>query len=493
MSVSLQHAVAALSTWSGSAGDLVRTVADLAPSLPGESGDEIPSERVVRDWRVKGVFTHAKGSRFGHRQVLECLAAIALKSAGWRLGQVAAFTADASDAEILRFLDDGNAGGLLVNSPDETGERAVVAATLLAQGVIAVFERVREGAAVRQDDRHVPPELHSALCLLGRLFIEHGRPDHAASLHDVLDRCRSPLAEWGPPAFQQSDFPFGEAVLIDATLRVPTLDCYELAESAGRGEANVREQLHHQRLRVAAEKFAGPRRDSVYTLVRGFLVRNPLVRHDALMDYTSQHDLRRVRRELRQFYDPVPRMWTVNGLIRRCARCGSILRPSPPWMKRDVAPCAIRQCRAKGEAGELPPTAYEDGEWLLAHPSVLAYWVGPGLDELTLFAAAKTAGRTAELYPHSDAADVGIDGLDLGIDAKSYTCPHALGMRLRRHGIGRLSLFKRRLVAIGDELVDANPRYLPRLREAMGSKVSATIEAVTVSEAVRIITAGSSR
>ncbi len=493
MSIALRDALASFSAWSGSAGDLVRTIAKLSPTFPAEWERELPSERVVRDWRVKGVFTHGKGARFGHRQVLECVAAVALKSAGWRLSQVAAFTEDASDDQILELLDQRDAAGLLPVREDDTGERAVMAATLLSQGVLAVFERVREGAVVRQDDRHVPPELHAALCSVGRLFIERGEPDSAACLHDVLDRCRSPLADWGPPAFRDKDFAFREAVLIDATLRVPTLDCYEVAESAGKGEQNVREQIHHQRLRVATEKYSGARRDSVYTLIRGFLVRNPLVRHDALMEYTTKHDLRRVRKEMRQFYDVAPRAWTIDGKIRRCARCGSMLRPSPSWMKADTSPCAIRQCHAKGDAGELSPIPYEDGEWLLARPSVLAYWVGPGLDELTLFRAAEAAGRAAELYPHSDAADVGVDGLELGIDAKSYTCPHALGMRLRRHGIGRLSLFKRRLLAIGDELVQANPVYLRRLREAMGPKVSRTIEAVSVSQAQHIIETGDPR
>ena len=114
--------------------------------------------------------------------------------------------------------------------------------------------------------------------------------------------------------------------------------------------------------------------------------------------------------------------------------------------------------------------------------AVLAYWVGPGLDEIRIHDALAAAGRKVTLYPLADAADIGLDGLAVGVDVKTYASPIVLGARLTRT-IGRLGLFARRILAVPDDKLLINRDYLPQLRAAYAGPVS--IEFMTVSEAIR--------
>jgi hypothetical protein len=59
------------------------------------------------------------------------------------------------------------------------------AVILLAQGILRQYDRVLTGREiVRQDDK-LPPELHSAMCKLGRLYLEEGKCDRARRSSDI--------------------------------------------------------------------------------------------------------------------------------------------------------------------------------------------------------------------------------------------------------------------------------------------------------------------
>ncbi|WP_216074825.1 hypothetical protein, partial [Acinetobacter baumannii] len=73
------------------------------------------------------------------------------------------------------------------------------------------------------------------------------------------------------------------------------------------------------------------------------------------------------------------------------------------------------------------------------------------------------AGRKAVLYPLSDAADVGVDGLEIGIDVKSYASSALLGARLARN-VGQIGLFKRRILCVPDARVKQDRGYLSTLK-----------------------------
>jgi hypothetical protein len=95
------------------------------------------------------------------------------------------------------------------------------------------------------------------------------------------------------------------------------------------------------------------------------------------------------------------------------------------------------------------------------------------------------AGRSAVLYPNQDAADVGVDGLSIGIDAKSYSSPLALASRLSR-SVGRLDLFSRRIIAIPDYKLKLNPDYIVQLRTNYTGDTS--LEFMTTSQVIATLT-----
>jgi hypothetical protein len=106
----------------------------------------------------------------------------------------------------------------------------------------------------------------------------------------------------------------------------------------------------------------------------------------------------------------------------------------------------------------------------------------PGLDEIRIFDALRAAGRNAALYPNGDAADVGVDGTEIGIDVKSYASPIVLGQRLTR-SIGRFGSFRRRILAVPDDKLASNPHYLEQL--AATYEGAARLEFMTTSQTLR--------
>jgi hypothetical protein len=124
---------------------------------------------------------------------------------------------------------------------------------------------------------------------------------------------------------------------------------------------------------------------------------------------------------------------------------------------------------------------------LVAKPQVLAYWTGPGIDELQVFDEAQRLGLNAELYPESDLCDISIEGRAIGIDAKSYSSPISLGLRLSR-GIGGLINYRRRIVAIGDDLVSTNPDYISTVRSLLEPRGDqSTLELMDVSSVLTLL------
>jgi hypothetical protein len=82
----------------------------------------------------------------------------------------------------------------------------------------------------------------------------------------------------------------------------------------------------------------------------------------------------------------------------------------------------------------------------------------------------------------ADAADVGVDGLAIGIDVKTYASPIVLAARLTR-SIGRLELFDRCIIAFPDDKLRLNSSYREQLRNTyQGSR---GLEFMTVSDAIR--------
>lgn len=338
----------------------------------------------------------------------------------------------------------------------------LVTGLLLARGLLEAYENILDrGVPVRQDDT-MPQQLRRALERVTRTCILEGADDFGASVHAVMDKACEPLGTWGLKAFEPP-YRYADAVLIDRPAGVPTDDCRAMAAEAG-SESAALENIHHERLRGAVSGF-GAAKNAAYSRIRGFVVRNPAVSRTTLNQFLLDENLVAAADAVRSFYRPVPQAALFDGRARRCANCGALL-----WPDRDLASfpegrCRVRMCRL-----DRPHPAPGDGiddpaSWLLATDAVLAYWVGPGIDEIRLHDALAAAGRRAVLYPEADAADVGVDGFAVGIDVKGYSSPVVLGAKLSL-GIGRLDLFSDRILAVSDCLLRTNRDYLRQLRAA---------------------------
>jgi hypothetical protein len=389
-------------------------------------------------------------------------------------------------------IEGGDHSGLSVSSArsgsrryaKEAAEDAVI---LLAQGILKQFDLVMSGRGIVRQSDTVPHELHKAMTRIGRLYIEESLEDRAACVHDVLARACHPLGgeQWAVPAFRAEDFRFAAAVLIEPNLRVPTSECAVIAAiPGGFGEDNVIEYRLHNRLREACNRLGG-RRHEAYMAVREFLVRNSLVTNKALIAYLDGYRLLALEQFIvDEFYDTIPELWLIDGKANRCAHCGSLLRPHPSKHEYRNGFCPVRQCNAKQPPSLGDAIDPAQGHLLIARPQVLAYWTGPGIDEVAIYDAAVRLGLQAEIYPESDQCDVSIGGRAIGIDAKSYSCPISLALRLNR-GIGGLINYQRRVVAVGDEMLNRSPHYIRTLRDNLDPKgLPATLEIMTVKEVI---------
>ncbi len=323
------------------------------------------------------------------------------------------------------------------------------------------------------------------------MYIEQGLPDEAACIHTVLDRSRYSFDSdvWNLEVFHQPDFRFSGVVLIDPELRVPTSDCAEIAHlSGGFGEDNVIEHRLYQRLRGSTEQLGIRRQHKGYTALRELVGRHSLIGERQLWDYLDDNDLTPLQGMIVEtFFDPVPDIWLIEGFAQRCAHCNTLMRPHPDYKQFPEGRCPIRQCNSHHPAKVSEKLAPTHDRLLIAKPQILTYWTGPAIDELAIFDAARKQGLTTELYPESDLCDVSINERSIGIDAKSYLSPVSLALRLNR-SIGGLIYYRRRILAISDQLIEDNPSYLSILRSTLDKKGDpATLEILPVSSIIALL------
>jgi DNA-binding transcriptional MerR regulator len=466
--------------WSGTAAQLV---AEIDRRLGADfSGLVKPSLRTVRLWRSKGLLSDSGKRVFNGRQLLESLAVLFMQSRGWNLAAIADHLPKLNDSELAARVASGPSAdwspsaSASSNDPGTVSGRAAsaaeVGAVLLAQGVLRLYDRVLAGREIVRQDDSLPPEIHQAMCKLGRLYIEEGQMDRAGCVHDLLDRARTPFREWNLQAFSEPAFRFRDATLVDPELRVPTQDAIAVATSGGWGLDDIIEHQLHTRLREMADKL-GPGRTAAYTKVREFVARRSLATESEVRQWFDENRISPIQNIIDDLYDRVPEAWLISGLAHRCAWCGTLLRPHPDRASFPEGKCPLRQCVSKHNsraAERLQPTGL-----LVCRPQVLTYWTGPAVDELEVFDAAQQAGLDPELYPDGDRCDVAIGNDRVGIDVKCYTSPVSLAVRFNS-GIGGLASYSRRIVAIPDYLAH-RPGYLDSFASSLNpSRDTATLE-----------------
>lgn len=478
--------MARLRGWRGSAQELADLLTEVVPDLG--LLERPPNVRTLRYWRTSGVLGRSAGRGFSEREALEAVATLVFRSRGMSLDAVGETLGRRTDAELYELVREAarSASSVAESGSGEIGVFAEAAVVLLAQGVISQHEAVRAGEIVRQGDA-VPEELREAMRRLGRLYIEQGDEDKAASVHGVLDRCRLPLRRWGIAAFDGEEFGYADSVLIDPDLRVPTVECEDLARSLGQGSwgtENVVERQLHRKLRDALDPL-GERADRAYTSVRAFLGSRSLATLDELYGYCDEQGLPLRLSELlaREFYGRVQEAWTVGGYARRCAHCGTLLRPLESARRRPSFRCPLPACRATNDT-EVGDRLAADGA-MVCGPEILTYWVNPAVDELRVYRAALRAGIPCELYPDGDLCDVAI-GDHIGVDVKAYASPVTLAMKLNR-SVGGLARYPRRVLAVPDYVVGRRPGYLEVLEDSLAGDAATSLEVMAVSGVLGLI------
>ena len=468
---------------------------------------EPPAVRTVRSWRGKKLLSQPKGKKFGFRQVLEGLAILQFLKKGWTLKAIAEVFPSLNDKELeqqILAITDGENQEQTENHQQLTlfptqqnksnltlAEDAVI---LLAQGILKQYDRILTGREIIRQDDKLPAELHSAMCKLGRLYLEEGKCDRAACVHDILERSRFSLDtynKWDLNIFRDSQFCFGNVQLIDPDLRVPTVDCAEIAKSSGGfGEDQVIEDRLYQSIKTATESLGRKKQHEAYTAIRELLGRRSLIKERELLDYLEEKDLTPRQDTVLEFFNSVPEIWLINNHANRCYHCGTLIRPHPNRDRYPEGYCPIYQCNSKypPQVGEkLNP---EDGRLLVAKPQILAYWTAPAMDELAIFDEAINNDLDAELYPESDLCDVAIGDRKIGIDAKSYRSPVLLALKLNR-SVGGLINYRIRIVAITDELIEDCPGYLSTLRSLLDEKKDTkSLQIMSVSSVIENIQEG---
>ena len=488
--------------WQGTAENLLENLQSKIEQL--DLPVEPPAVRTIRSWRSKKLLSQPKGKKFGYRQVLEALAILQLLKKGWTLVAIAEVLSSLNDRELeqqILAIRDGENSEISENhqqlslfplQPSKNNltlaEDAVI---LLAQGILQQYKLILTGREIVQQDDKLPSELHSAMCKLGRLYLEEGKCDRAACVHDVLERCRYSLKDekWNLATFQE--LKFSNVKLIDPDLRVPTVDCADIANlSGGFGEDQVIEDRLYKSIKTTTESLGRKKQHQAYTAIRELLGRRSLIKERELLDYLEEKDLTPRQETILEFFDSIPEVWLINGYANRCTNCGTLMRPHPNGDRYPEGYCPIHQCNSKypSQVGEkLNP---KDGRLLVAKPQILAYWTAPAIDELAIFDEARKEGLNAELYPESDLCDVAIGDRNIGIDAKSYRSPVLLALKLNR-SIGGLINYKTRIVAITDELIEDCPGYFSTLRSLLDEKKETkSLQVMSVSSVIENIQEG---
>jgi hypothetical protein len=352
-------------------------------------------------------------------------------------------------------------------------DEAEVCLKHLAAGLVDLHRDTRAGAIV--DPGNLPLKLQEGMRVLSRMCLLNGVEDVGDSVHVLSDLARRlPVGEWGLPGFA-TPFPFAEVRLLTVDPIAPSEECRELAVE---GQDDPWEDIHHRQLRDVVQRIRKDKQTAAYSLLREWVVRNPVYERAALSSFLDSRGLTIAEDCFRRWTVPIPiAAIGPNKSIKLCSNCSGLLYPDRDVRSFPDGRCRIGACREEVPSSKAGKIVSPCDGWRVFSNDILAYWVGPGLAEIKLHDELVEHGVEVELYPRDDRADVGRYA-ELGIDVKSYSCPRYLGEVLSRR-LGGLSEFARRFVAIPDGMVNRRPGYLEDVREAYHGKQDVTFGKVS--------------
>ncbi|MEQ8319345.1 MAG: hypothetical protein RH946_03710 [Rhodospirillales bacterium] len=361
----------------------------------------------------------------------------------------------------------------------------VVTINALADGIVSLNDTTKEWSIVKQD-RLMPQRLRRALAMLSSICLEDGVADLGSCIHDVLAMATTPVSDWGIPILADAKFEYRDTILVDGELGVPTDDCIALANVGG--EVETLQNMQHNRLRSAVATLGTKRKADAYTVIREFVVRNPVVSVAKLKEFVSSGGRAAIANDIERFYEDVPvaAVWS-DGEIKICDGCGGLLWPEKDLVSYPNGRCHLKQCIEENPTPNLRASLSEPSIFRTAERSVSAFWVGPGLDEVRIYDALTAAGVPVVLYPYEDQTDVGTKDLKIGIDAKSYASPLVLGRKLSE-SVGGLQAFAEKYLVVPDAKTKKNPDYVKQLKDSYTGGVQG-INFMTTSETIVAVTA----
>lgn len=333
---------------------------------------------------------------------------------------------------------------------------ANIAVRMTARGLLETYGYLRSSGDVLSQGAELPASLRRGMALVSAVALRDGyHLDIGSQVNAFTAMTGRPVREWGPRPF--AECVERDAVLLDLGHGIPTQECYELAELGS--ENNIAEDIFHERLRSCLSALSPRSASLMYMRIREAIVRRPVRTRADLLAFAQEHP--EASAELPGFFRPLPGSALDGGLLRLCGHCGSPLYPRAERRLYPLGRCEVRECRMSNPepAAGSEHLVQVPSEWRMADPAIMTYWVGPGLPEIALYDALRKTRSDVELYPMSDMADVGVGGLEVGIDVKSYSSAAVLGQKFAR-GIGGLRAFKRRIVAIPDFWISIDRDYI---------------------------------
>jgi hypothetical protein len=363
--------------------------ATLVASLAEKLGlrNDPPDLRTLRLWRAKKQMTIG-GRRFSRRNILEVLAILKMRQDGLTL-QNAAERVMALDEDRLRLI-------LMdfVPAPiTQANIEPLITLQRLARGILEQYRLVTKGAVVghlesrRTGFDNTPLNLRQAMARLGRDYFVENRDDAAASVHQLLRLCTTPLRAWAPRVLAELD-KYADVVLIDPNYRVPHEDCELIAEEAqGTNLSDMIEHQLHDALRATVGE-RGVDADRTYTTIREFIGRHPMAAATELQQLYRHPELTNATIEfVRELYAPVHASQARGGVFRRCAYCMALIDGE--------GLCMLAGCRADHPTKETAPVQLSQA--YLARPEVLKFWADPAREELRLYDALHTHTATGAM------------------------------------------------------------------------------------------------
>jgi hypothetical protein len=372
-------------------------------------------------------------------------------------------------------------------APEPARRSAVFAgvATALAALVIRQAQNVMiegRGAMISGVDRRwgmavgLDVEDRKAMALVSRARLSLGLSDVGAEIHQLLSFCTEPLGAWLPiPEVERNGLT--SVRLADVEERLPTMEAEELASDFSGLSGLFEEQVFSSFIEILS-KLPQFESDRLYTLLREFAIRHPIV---------SQQDLHALGEDLpsalwlcvqHRFYEPLPQAMLMDASVRLCAHCSNLMKRAPSGLVCSTAACAAQSPPKPGE----PQSA---AQLMRLTKGLRQYWLEPGIDEIRMHDQLVEAGLPSRLYPHRDRVDIDLgESSAVGIDLKSYTSPELLGARMSRRP-GGLSHYQRKWLVIPDWLVNRTPGYLERLSAALEASA---VQCLSVSQAIKELT-----